>query len=508
MLNNKVATMNNLKTLLTICFALSATLVVAQGRHYTTSSLGMGGGGTAYVDGYHANFINPANLMLQTHRPKRSLGLLGGVGARVGGSLVNISTYNKYLTKGLTIDGQTRVDMLNDFFGSNPENTRELSGTLNIVPFGFSNRGTKSAFSLSSRVRVTEDLAVNKGLAELGFYGLDSEKFGTPTPVNFDLNVVSFAEVSIGYAREVFKFDNLLFARNVKIYAGVAPKYIIGAQSSKMDFNSTITVSGTDGTNQGSVVHNFNYSIHSFGELSQQLQDYSGARSLNSKAKFDDYVDYSGSDVGTLGSGFGLDMGVTAEMDISHISIPVLNFFGKDKKLRVSMSLTDLGKVSFDENPSRIYADGTFTFDGDIGETEIGDYYDNLQDSLQNDIYGNFDAEKTGAVDYRLPGMYNFGAALTAGKLMLAIDYGFGFNNNGTNSKKSSLNLGVEYRLLGFMPLRVGTRMGGFASTAYTGGFGLDFNFFELTVAGSIVNDSKENGGSATGVWSGLVFRF
>ncbi len=508
MLNYKVATMNKLKTLLTICFAFSAALVVAQGRHYTTSSLGMGGGGTAYVDGYHANFINPANLMLKTHRPKRSLGLIGGVGARVGGTLVNISNYNKYLTKGLTIEGQTRVNMLNDFFGSNPENTRELSGTVNIVPFGFSNRGNKSAFSLSSRVRASEDLVINKGLAELGFYGLDSEKFGSPTAVNFDLNVVSFGEISIGYAREVMNFDNLFFAKDVKIYAGIAPKYLIGAQSSKMDFNSDIKVTGPNNINQGSVVHNFNYSIYSFGDLSQQLQDYSGARKLDQEAKLKEYVDYSGSDVGTVGSGFGLDMGVTAEMDISHIYIPVLNFFGKDKTLRLSMSLTDLGKVSFDDNPSRIYADGTFTFDGDIGDTEIGDYYDSLQDSLQNDIYGNFDSEKVGAVDYRLPGMYNFGAAITAGKLMLAIDYGFGFNNNGTNSKRSSLNLGAEYRLLGFMPLRVGTRMGGYSAAAYTAGLGLDFNYFELTVSGSIVNNSKENGGSATGVWSGLVFRF
>lgn len=500
--------MRNLKTIFTICFAFSATLVVAQSRHYNTTSLGMGGGGTAYVDGYHANFINPANLMLKTNRPKRSLGVVGGVGAKFGGTLVNISAYNKYLTSGLVIEGQTRVDMLDSFFGSSSNNYRDMSGTVNIVPLGFSNRGTTSAFSISTRSRTTINSRINKGFAELGFYGIDADKFGTPTSVNFDLNGVGYGEVSVGYAREIFEMDNLFFAKNIKVYAGIAPKYIIGAQSVKMDFKSNILVSESDGTNLGSITHDFNYSLYTFGELSEQLQSYSAAHKLNSEAKLDDYVDYSGSDIGTLGSGLGLDMGVTAEMDISHIYIPVINFFGKNKKLRLSMSLTDLGKVSFKENPSKIYADGVFIFDGDVGESTFGDYYDNLADSLQNDVYGNFDAEKVGAVDYKLPGMYNFGGSLTAGKLMLALDYGFGFNNNGTNSKRSTVNLGAEYRFFGILPVRVGTRMGGYSSQAYSAGLGLDLNIFEFTVAVSMVKNSKNNGSAVAAAWSGLVFRF
>ena len=30
---------------------------LSQSRHYDSRSLGMGGGGTAYLDGYHANFV-------------------------------------------------------------------------------------------------------------------------------------------------------------------------------------------------------------------------------------------------------------------------------------------------------------------------------------------------------------------------------------------------------------------------------------------------------------------
>ena len=54
--------MKTLRILLTICFGLSAATLVAQSRHYNSRTLGMGGGGTAIIDGYHANFLNPVTI--------------------------------------------------------------------------------------------------------------------------------------------------------------------------------------------------------------------------------------------------------------------------------------------------------------------------------------------------------------------------------------------------------------------------------------------------------------
>ncbi len=225
--------MKYLKIIFTICFGLSAASLVAQSRHYNSATLGMGGGGTAYIDGYHANFLNPANLMIQTaNRPKRSLGLVGGVGLRAGGSLLNVNVYNQYLTTGLTINGQVREDMLNDWFGSDDSNTRDLAATFSVVPFGFSNRGNKTAFSLATRVRTTQDLTVNKGLMELAFYGFDSGNFSSPVPVNFNSRTLSFLSVSVGFAMELpipltGLVEKLPFINGIKVYAGAAPKYIL-----------------------------------------------------------------------------------------------------------------------------------------------------------------------------------------------------------------------------------------------------------------------------------------
>ena len=49
----------------------------AQNRHYNAMTLGMGGGGVALIDGYHANFLNPANLMIDNHEGSVYLNQLG-----------------------------------------------------------------------------------------------------------------------------------------------------------------------------------------------------------------------------------------------------------------------------------------------------------------------------------------------------------------------------------------------------------------------------------------------
>lgn len=94
------------------------------------------------------------------------------------------------------------------------------------------------------------------------------------------------------------------------------------------------------------------------------------------------------------------------------------------------------------------------------------------------------------------------------GKLSFSMDLGKGFDDQGINSKRVSLATGLEYRLLGFLPIRVGMRTGGYSSTTYTAGVGLNFNFFEFNVAASSVSDSMSNGTNVGAAWSGLVFRF
>jgi len=291
--------------------------VLSQSRHYDSRSLSMGGGGTAYVDGYHANFINPANLMINStkNRPKRSLGIVGGIGFRAGGTLINLDVYDQYLTQGLTLEGEVAEGFLTDLFGgTNSELTKSQSATFNIVPFGFSNRGNKSAFSLATRVRVTEKFTINRGFAEIGVYGLDPQELDNVTPFNFSFGAVAFSEISVGYARQVLSLPNLLFAKNVKLYAGVAPKYIIGIQNSTLDFNSTIEIQrATNSQYANRIIHNFDYRLNTVGNVSADLREFEAAFEQDNSVTAGDYL--SGEYANVNASGFGLDMGATLEMD-------------------------------------------------------------------------------------------------------------------------------------------------------------------------------------------------
>ncbi|MBD3615977.1 MAG: hypothetical protein HUJ22_05335 [Gracilimonas sp.] len=492
--------------LVILIFGVTAASALAQSRHQTAQSLGMGSGGTAYVDGYQANFLNPANLMLDIHRSNTTIGF-ANIGMNAGGSLVNIAVYNKYLTSGQLIAGETRTNMLNDWFGSNPNNTRQLATTLSVAPIGVSHRSSKQAFSMASRVRITEDFSMNKGMAELLTYGLDADKFSTPTPINFNSNMVAFAEISVGYARHLMNLPNLPFAKDIKLFVGVAPKYLYGVYTADLDFNSTLQMTRSDGSSPFTINHDFNYSLQTIGELSRQLRAYEAAFSQDENAKFEDYVDYEGDDLGEAqATGFGVDFGATLQMDVSALPIPL--FFNKQKTLRLSMSVTDLGKLSYDQSASNVYADGEFSYSGAQDEDSFNNFFDNLGDSLKNDVYGNFNSEDIDAVTYNLPSMYNFGASLEMGKLLVALDYGVGFNNAGINSTRSVLALGAQYHFFGFLPVRAGTRIGGYSSAAYSAGIGLDFNFLEFTVGASTVGNSENNGSSVGAAWSGIVIRF
>lgn len=494
--------MNISKIVLTGLLTLITAVSYGQSRHYNSQTLGMGGGGTAFIDGFHANFVNPANLAVDNYHYSTTIGFVNP-GLTAGGTAAKIGVYNDYLTSGLIIDGQLREDFMNDWF--NNGNELDMNTTANTVLFGFSHQTGKQAFSLAIRNRVTAEGTFNRGLADLYFYGPTSDRYEDPVPVNFDLRGVAFTEISFGYSMEVMTIPDLIIAKDVKLYAGVAPKLLLGHYTGSASFNSTLQIGNQPGG--FALINDFSYSLETIGELSNQLRDFEQQRDQDPSTALDDVVTYDGGDVLDIqGRGFGLDLGATLEMDVSRWPIPL--FINTKKTLRVSMAVTDLGSVNFDDNASRVFADGTFTYRGAEGQEDVGDYFDNLADSLENDVYGDFATESSDGFRYNLPGMYNFGASLEMGRLIAAVDYGFGFNNNGVNSRRSVLNLGLQYRLFGFMPLRVGMRSGGYSSAAYSAGFGFDFNFLEFSFAAATTANSGRNGGSGAVATSGILIRF
>ena len=514
-------TYSSVTILAVFTFCLMAETADAQSRHYTHQNMGLGGGGTAYQGTYHANFINPANLMLDDHRrPRLSVGLFGGLYTQAGGDLLNIQTYNEYLTTGMVLEGQLADDMLNQWFGRNSAGMRSLSSEIGIVPFGFSWRSENSAFSVVSRGRVMQSSRFSRGFADLFFKGLDAEVFADGRNVSMDQEVVAFHEVSAGYSRLVMERDAMLgFGRNVRLYAGVAPKMMFAQAYTNANLTSVLTIREATEDENSYINHVFDYSINAVGEFSNNLAAYNEQRDLGNSPPIGDYLDIDGSDFSSVkGTSLGFDLGLTLEMDVDEISAFDFGIFKGPKKLRVAASITDLGSLKFSDNARSFRAANDFTWRGFNYDRELIDeefdgdsdkYFESvLADSIGSDVYGNFVTEDRSDFSVGLPTMFNIGTHLLLGKFSVMADFGKGFVERGNNSSRLYMALGTEYRLLNRIPLRVGYRTGGYSSSTYHFGTGLEFRNFEFSVAAGTTNSSEKRGGSLGFAWSGLVFHF
>lgn len=493
--------------------------IAAQSIHQTSSSIALGGGGTAYVDGYHANFVNPANLSLQNNKPDFTVGVLGGISVNGGGSLLNVGVYNDYFTQGLTISGSVANEMMNEWFGSNPASMRNIGMQTDIIPLGLSVQKEDWAMSLALRTRSLLDFQMSKGMAELGIYGLDSEIFSDGKPVNFNLESLIFNEISLGYSAEVLQLSGIPgLIENIRLSVGAAPKLILGTQSSRFNFDSIFTLEGPGENEVDLIRHDFAYSLETTGSLTDQLHSfYTERQNSGSVPDINNYVEPQPSDLfQPSATGMGLDLGATAEMELN---LPVLgSFFRGPEILRVGASLTDLGKVSFNDDVGRFVANDVVEWRGfDIDEERIDEEFDGdrgkyfehvLVDSIATEIYGSFAPDEADAISRSLPSMMNLGGQLVMNNLSVSLDFGKGFVESGTNSRRVSASAGAEYKLAGIIPIRVGVRTGGYSSTSYSAGTGLELRNFEFSLGATTVRNSSAYGTSAGAAFSGLVFRF
>jgi len=498
----------------------SSQLLYAQHSHQTSRTLSLGGGGTAYQDLYHANFVNPANLMLNRDtRPRFTLSLAGGVHAQAGGSLANISVYNEYLTGGLTISNQLADDMLGTWFGPNTSETRDLAFDAGVIPFGGAYRVSDWAVGFAVRARTSGSTDVSRGFADLIFRGLDSDFFSEAAAVNISAEYYAWHEWSAGYARTLLRYDNLFgFAKNIRIYAGVAPKLLIGTDYTSASLASTLEIHGASDQTGGQISHAFRYAVKTAGARADQLDQYRIDRELDNEPVLGDYLNPGVSDfTGTKGVSLGLDLGLTAEMDLPQNAFDLGIFKGK-KSLRIGLALTDLGTLSYSDRARTFSADDQliwqgFNYDREIIDSEFdGDesaYFESvLTDSIGNDLYADFGSDQVKSHKPGLPAMIRLGSHLMLGRFGFMVDTGLGLSDRGIAGKNAHLSVGSEYRFFNIVPLRAGLRFGGNSGTTVHAGTGVEFRNVEFTLAAATAPRSRNSGSALAAAWSGFVIHF
>jgi len=477
--------------------------VIAQPRFQTTKTLALGGAGSAYMNGFEALFINPANIYHRTKNTSVTIGI-APFNIQAGGPLVNINAYNKYFTGGDTYTvNQLQTEIVPAFFKG--EESQSFSIQFDAIPIGFTYGNDKFAVAFASRSRVISDFRLNSGwLLLMG--GINEDLFGTPSAIDMSTETLALTEISVGFAMPVFSMnaDNGFH----RLTLGIAPKYLMAVSYAKFDMQSTLEVKSGDFFS-----HKINYELSANGGINDGIRRYISDKAAGT-AKFADlfdsdkkYLDNATDNIASPsnGTGIGFDLGLTYEWEPA---------FNSDLKFKAALALTDFGKVSFSENAGVFGAAGEFRFDGieydtdRIDEEFSGapeDYFQFIiQDSLAESGYGNI-TERGSNFSRELPTMVNVGFSVNWKNITYILDIGKGFNDFGVNSTNVSFSNGIEAKF-GFFPIRAGFRTGGFAGSSITFGTGLEFKNYEFNI-GTLYTPNSDSGFKFGLALSTLVIR-
>ena len=405
--------------------------------------LGMGRTSTVTSRGVDALGINPANLAVMESK-SFTLSFLP-VGARVGTDFLDYGTYRRYLTGVSTDSGRV------GYFLTDRDKEQILSGfstdmgTINgdvdikLISLSFQD-SSFGGIGIGIRERVGARGVLSKDYLRFLFYGNSpGESF------NFSSTEIRgwwLREYSVSYARA---FENAFGLNSLAV--GVGAKLINGfGYFDLQQVNTSFTTSS-----QNVVAGHAEYLSHRAG-----VDFFSGERA----SSFTAFPSPSG-------KGWGFDFGINAKVN-SFMS------FG--------LSVTDVGTLRWTHNARERRANGNFTIDDAFSESQ--------QDSLQNLVEGT--DQKVDAFETQLPTAIHAGLSLQLGQsefaqssppILLAFDYTQGLNNMPGNSRQPRFSLGMEFRLLSWLPLRSGISVGGSEQRSWAFGLGLHLGPFALDVA-------------------------
>ena len=444
--------MRSLRTLI-VFILLTQTVALNAGDRWNVRAMGMGRTSVAGAWGTEAMGINPANLAV----PGRGIFsfTLAPIGVRASTEMLSYDMYQEYFTgiPGTGNGGDRDPRVLTDedkrtLLSSLPDGSAATRVDIEMMDFGATiTTNTLGGFGVASIDHASGSLETAKDFTRFFLYGLDS----AGSRYSFDGTSASAAwwrEFNISYAYRIAL--NSEWIRELSI--GVGVKWLRGYGIFETQHYSASVANQRVGANQYLLDAQFDYSTRR-----------SGADFFNpdKNADFTPFPE-------PAGNGMGYDLGVSVKMRPG--------FY-------VAASITDIGSISWEKN--LVKTDGRYSLlMDDPFKTENSD-------SLERAVRGY---NQTGEpFSSSLPTTLRIGATLQTdesqlfpflpGKMLLAFDYTQGLNSSMGNITQPRFSLGLEYRVIPFLPLRTGISMGGGEGVHWAAGFGLDFHYVCLDVA-------------------------
>lgn len=468
---------------------------------------GMGGGGTAYLTGIDAHFINPANLHLGG----------GNLDLSLGGGAVLLEPV--YRPDGLRGWGEYLAESLLPYeAGSRPmdselwrhiletqyPNGRAVAQNLyrqEASLLGIRWRGENGSFSLAIRAR--QGTRIESGR---GWY---STKFtGEVRDFTLRQQKETLYELSAGFARE-FGFINGLFAGTERLFVGFAPKFALGGGYADLHYD------GRYHDTARSLTSSFSYEFRqsSTGDYSRLTRNYLSTGQV--APSIDRSLDPASSFRPT-GWGMGMDFGLTYVISFGHPPEADGAYSEPDRVLYVGLSVTDLGFMRYTDTPLTLENSApetplepqgisTSVFTG--GDGQFLEHIDGVT-QIPNPLRAPGEIS-TGGFTRPLPTSLNGGVMLKVGRLRLSGDLSMGLDNTAFNTTQLTAHLGTQLQLLSFLPLRAGTQLAAGRPTQWMLGTGIDGGAVDLSVSARFLGRSGRGapvfGGAAFG---GIRYRF
>lgn len=435
-----------MKTRHTVIMSIAVLLVfsisIATAGHRTNvRGVGMAGTFVASSYGLDAVGINPANLALKDASVTLSI---APVGVHAGSDFLNYGLYNKYFTGVETASGRVatylddaaKQDILNSFNNGVGRISADVSARLLGIAIQFPSIG---GFAFTITDHIAGAAYIPKEYVQFALYG------NTPNS-NYDFSETS-AQAS--WTRQYA----LSFGGSIP-----GPSFL-----DWMAIGASVKL-----------VQGFGY--YEFGKFNTSLHTaengvLTGRVSYVSKFAGKDPNNPNGFSIGVFGmpvagQGTGFDLGVSG---------------GTESGLTFAISLTDIGKVNWEQNIEERYADTTLVVE-DPRDVENGS-------AIRGALNGKTRSGELFSTS--LPTMFRAGVAARIdkfvewipGEFTLAADFNQGLADGPGISRRGRFSTGAEWKPFSFIPIRSGVSFGGIDGMNYAFGFGLHFGFFELDLA-------------------------
>jgi hypothetical protein len=481
---------NSLKTFLSVVITgmllcLITSIPVHGQMSVTTENMALGGGGTSYLTGYEALFVNPANLYIQEKNYSFQISLLQGGGyfdslLPITGNNTRFSRFREisapYHAPSMRrqLNNEMREELLSRSFELNRLDSEFVNQT-DFYWFGLKWMRPERSYALSFRTRTASRYILGQGL----FSDQIFEKNGVVTfDQSFNQRYQTLHELSFGYA-ESFTLLNGLIPRLSGFIIGIAPKIVLGGSYLEADYHNRFVMdSETMIWNQ-----NQRFRQNSSGLLTEHADPFFSGQTLPVNHTFSDLLR-------PTGFGFGLDLGLTWLITFGDdFSVLRQQNEPTEQSLRLSISVTDLGAVYYSDNPLR-YNTGLDTREVSrpnqlseyLFEGAPNEHYSFLSqfEPFRNLLRTSPRSENFGVL---LPMSLNAGGLFQYKRLKVMGDFTYSVVENAFNPSGIISYLGLEIRPVPYLPIRAGTRLSSHLPGYYSIGTGIETRRFDLNAS-------------------------